>query len=317
MPNTRITAVPAYRTKPTFGDLDFLLESQWFGGKEPPVEVFANAVGPGLPIIVRNGGVNSVGVLISDQDAIGILQVDLISAPSDRYDWTLSYLSWNDVGNLIGRIGRMGDMKFGHDGLYYTVRTGDQDVSRFFEDVLISTDWNEAVEFLGFNAARWAQGFDTIEEIHEFIRAGRYTSTEAFFARNQRDRYRDEKRPVYGSFVQGLVDNPITDRNVPATAGQARYDWVTSAFPGAAAKIDASVERARLRKEIKDRFNSYLVMRLTGRQGPELGALMVLVKKRITGLDVDPPQSLLDETLLKMTDQEIEKIILTTAKEMV
>ncbi len=314
----RITPVPAYRSKPSYGDLDFLVEGTWFGGTEPPAEVFARTVGPGYPVLVRNGGVNSVGVLVSDQEVAGIFQVDLISAPTDRYDWTLSYLSWNDVGNLIGRVGRTADLKFGHDGLYYTVRTGDgDDVSRFFEDVLISKNWSEAVEFLGFDPVRWSEGFDTIEDIHQFIRAGKYVSAEAFFARNQRDRYRDEKRPVYGGFVQSLIDNPLPDvRSPPASAGQARYDWVTSVFPGAKEAIDASVERARLRKATKDRFNSYLVMRLTGREGPRLGELMVVLKKRIAGTADDPPHDLLNLVLNEMTDEEIEKVILTVAKEM-
>lgn len=314
----RITPVPAYRNKPSFGDLDFLVEGTWFGGQEPPAEVFARTVGPGYPVLVRNGGVNSVGVLVSDEEVSGIFQVDLISAPTDRYDWTLSYLSWNDVGNLIGRVGRTADLKFGHDGLYYTVRTGDgSDVSRFFEDVLISKDWSVAVEFLGFDSKRWAEGFDTIEDIHQFIRAGKYVSAEAFFARNQRDRYRDEKRPVYGGFVQGLEDNPLPDyRCVPASKGQARYDWVTSAFPDAKEKIDASVERARLREVTKDRFNSYLVMKLTGREGPDLGKMMVHLRRKMTGMDTDPPHALLTETINSMTDEEIEKIILTAAKEL-
>lgn len=308
----RIGEVPAYRTKPSFGDLDFVVESTWFellAGGLAPLEEFARAVGPASgPIIVKNGGVNSVGVWVGDHRVPepGIFQVDLISAPADRYNFTMSYLSWNDVGNMIGRISRLADLKFGHDGLWFTIRQGD----RFFEDVLITLDWWKAIHFLGFDPLWWKDGFDNIEDIHEFVRRSRYFTPDAFFARNQRDRYRDEKRPVYGSFVRGLEENPpLKFEGPPHTEGQARLDWVLKEFPEARPAIEDALERARLRVAARDKFNASMVMRLTGLTGPPLGKVMEALRRQ------QPTQQDMDRMIDGMSQPDIEAMILRTFKE--
>lgn len=300
-PGFRIGEVPAYRSKQDFGDLDFVVESGWFGGRENPIEVFANRVGPTSgPIIVRNGGVNSIGVWVGDAVAApGVFQVDLISAPTDRYDFTMSYLSWNDVGNLVGRIARRADLKFGHDGLWYTVRQG----TRFFEEVLITLDFWKALDFLGFDPLWWKDGFTEIEEIHEFVRASRYMTAEAFFARNQRDRYRDEKRPVYGGFVQGLEADPPKEGQPIPREGQECYDWVVGYFPEAKGAIDEAIERARLRVEARDKFTATQVMRLTGITGPPLGEVMSSIRAQW------PDQATMDRAIVQMGVDEIEAMI--------
>lgn len=302
----RIGEVPAYRSKQSFGDLDFVVESGWFSMADPIVK-FATQVGPvSGPIIVRNGGVNSIGVWLGDTKVAqpGIFQVDLISAPTDRYDFTMSYLSWNDVGNLVGRIARRADLKFGHDGLWYSVRQG----TRLFEEVLITLDFTKALMFLGFDPLWWKDGFDEIKSIHEFVRSSRYMTSQAFFARNQRDRYRDEKRPVYGSFVQGLETDPPKDGEPIPSEDPERYDWVVGYFPEAKGAIDDALERARLRVEARDKFTATMVMRLTGITGPPLGEVMTAIR----GQWDDQPA--MDRALVKMSNEEIETMILTFFK---
>lgn len=315
----RVRPVPAYRRKADFGDLDFVLDSTWFGAGNPVLDFATKVARTGEPIVVRNGGVNSVGVYLDDRrlPRPGIFQVDLISAPNHEFDWTLNYLSWNDVGNLVGRIARLADFRFGHDGLYFSIRAG----TRFFEDVLITMDWDKALDFLGFSHHRWRLGFEDPQEIWNFVRSSRYFTPEAFFARNQRDRYRDEKRPVYGGFVKFLEvypPSPEEIRDVPARVDPGRRAWVFKAFPDAKERILDADARAELRRQTKDRFNSFIAMKLTGRQGPALGELMVRVRKKLVD-DSDTikgKQVEIDQAVSKMTDQQVEQLILEAHKEL-
>lgn len=104
-PDSLFEVIPSYRSKDSFGDLDILYCS------DVPRDSLKNCISP--VDYVYNGDVSSFAVEINDQ----LFQVDLIKSPRVSFDFALSYFSYNDLGNLLGRVFRRGGLKLGHRGL--------------------------------------------------------------------------------------------------------------------------------------------------------------------------------------------------------
>lgn len=201
--------VKAYRQKETFGDLDLLVDGELF--QFVPYEeimemlrVEFNHTGP-LPYKPKdkNDMVMSIG-LPSDEEAV-YFQLDLIASSRVYYNFQSSYLNWNDLGNLVGVVASSnGFLKYGHDGLRYLFRDGDN----LFESVVLTNDWNKALDFFGYSKERYYAGFDNLLEIYEYAASSRYFSPSlyAFENRNHTQRTRDRKRPTYNGFLNWIEE---------------------------------------------------------------------------------------------------------------
>jgi hypothetical protein len=147
--------------------------------------------------------VMSIG-LPSDEEAV-YFQLDLIASERAYYKFHSSYLNWNDLGNLVGVVASSnGFLKYGHDGLRYLFRDGDN----LFESVVLTNDWDEALEFFGYSQERYYAGFDNLLEIYEYAASSRYFSPSlyAFENRNHTQRTRDRKRPTYNGFLNWIEE---------------------------------------------------------------------------------------------------------------
>lgn len=201
--------VKAYRQKETFGDLDLLVDGELFTfvSYEEVMEMLRvefNHVGP-LPYKPKDKKdmVMSIG-LPSDEEAV-YFQLDLIASERPYYMFQSSYLNWNDLGNLVGVVASSnGFLKYGHDGLRYLFRDGDN----LFESVVLTNDWDEALEFFGYSQDRYYAGFDSLLDIYEYAASSRYFSPSlyAFENRNHTQRTRDRKRPTYNGFLNWIEE---------------------------------------------------------------------------------------------------------------
>lgn len=271
----RCELIPSYRQKPDYGDVDLLvagpLPEQW-------ASELAKTLNPGvsdadLPVI-RNGNVVSIGAPVRVNE---VFQVDLILVPLEEFDFSLAYFSWNDVGNLTGRVAYKMGLKLADNGLWLPFRDGD----RLFRSLLLTHDFGRAIEFLGFDPARWQAGFDTLEDIYRFIAESRYFDPAIYLLenRNHRSRVRDAKRPTYTGFLQWLQQHP------PVSAFNAwperKIDWLSRIFehfPGtetAWRQADRDLVKAKM---IRSKFNGEMIGRATGLSGKTLGALMSRIR---------------------------------------
>lgn len=272
----RIASIMAYRQKPDFGDLDVLVDSVLFKQMPAPELVAAMSDSYGKPLPwVKNGPVLSVGLPLEEPGRC--LQLDLISTPTSEFDFSLQYFSWNDAGNLIGRVAHKMGLKFGHNGLWLPMRDG----TNLFDELLVTRDWCAALHFLGFDPERWKSGFDTLEDIYGFVAAGKRFDPALYPLehRNHTARVRDKKRPVYMGFLRWLEAN----ENLP------QYKWnddkasflpeVMEAFPELVDPYQASLRRLSKSKVIRARFNGELVAKWTGLQGKDLGRFIAHFKR--------------------------------------
>lgn len=280
----RIEVIPAYATKIDFGNLAILIASS----SEYSPQALSKHLG--AVEVVHNGDVTSLGVVVAE----GVFQVDLIAIPPESFEFALRYFSYNDMGNVLGRIAHKFGAKFGHLGLQFPLCDPSNN-DRLIAELTITRDFATALTLLGYDAnayevARNAEAFRTLPDIFAFAIASPFVNKSIFHLdnRNHAARVRDAKRPTYSAFLQWLeTQDPET---LPA------YPW---GFPGSHQRIEQCqgfLERAfnaspafkadyatalsshHIKQLVYRQFNGDRVSALTGLTGKALGTHMRLVR---------------------------------------
>lgn len=259
--------IKSYRKKESFGDADFLLESDGLQADwVQTMEVEFDSKGS-----VSNGGVVSMEV--------AGFQVDFITRPKHEMLWAETYFGYNDLGNLMGRIAHKMGFKYGHDGLTKVVRSENHVIG----EIKIPAGPDEVFSFMDYHHDVWRVGFDTLEEIFEYAASSIFFDPAIYLLdnRNHTSRTRDAKRPTYTAFLEWCKSKNGTF-NWEAEEKAVWHDYfLTRAFerwPSVKEQYLAiKAEETRLQNE-RILFNGQLVMEWTGAQGKELGALLTKVK---------------------------------------
>ena len=271
-PAHQVAAIPAYRAKESFGDLDILLDTadltmDWPGYLQ---QTFAPQE------IVKNGPVISF-----DYQQF---QIDLIASTPDDFAISLHYFAWNDLGNIIGRLLHKMGFKYGHDGLSLMFRDGDYQ----YGVLCISKDIEQILAFAGLDAERFLAGFDTLEDIFRFAASSPFFNKDIYLLenRNHAARSRDRKRQTYNALLKWLE----TQTELPAypweslkEQGGVQYKQVFverayEFFPACQPKIADMYARFQVWKSARAKFNGRLVSSWTGLQQQALGQFMQQLK---------------------------------------
>jgi hypothetical protein len=229
------------------------------------------------------------------------LQTGFFAVEERLVDSTYNYMSFNDLGNLLGRICRRFNLKYGEEGLSYTYRRAGNDHYR--ADLPVTQDFARICAFLKLDHAAWIEGFATLTALYEWVIASRYFSVAPYLddltgtmARRSRD------RPTIGSFIDFLRERGIAAR--PAFDERTAYlPMVIAAFPeaGLEARIAAERDSEQRANAIAAKFNGKLVMRLRPElSGQALGEFIVAFKRSIPGFEA---------FLLDTADEEIARRI--------
>lgn len=255
-----------YRKKETFGDADFIvLDSatpdhsdleQWiydeFGSKE----------------VVPNKGVFSF--------EYKELQVDLILTPPENWETAKTYFSWNDLHNMVGKVAKKFNLKWGFDGLIYVYRAE----GKVLGEIVVSKDYEQSLAFLGFDVEMYNEGFDTLDEIFDFITRSQYFNPWMFDMDqlNRINRERDKKRTTYQSFLRHV--DPMKD------AGRDAYHYfhkdkdvylglIDHYFHGFLLKYRELQLKEERRQKVHSLFNGNLLMaKFPDLSGKSLGEFM-------------------------------------------
>lgn len=162
----------------------------------------------------------SFGIQIKENQDFSneIYQFDYIKTNKNIFDFHYNYLCWNDLGNFIGRIAAFNNMKFGQDGLFKIIyydnngkilsdvskikdKNNQQQADKAYKKTLfpISDNFNQSLEFLGFDSKTFEKGFNNLEEIATFVYQSKYFNNRMFDLENRdnKSRARDLKRPNY------------------------------------------------------------------------------------------------------------------------
>ena len=267
--------IESYRKKSDFGDIDILVESSLFENIRPEnfIAYASHFYEKEIPWI-KNGSVLSFGAPL---ESGGCLQIDLIITPNHSFDFSSAYFAWNDLGNLMGRIAHKMGLKFGHDGLWLPIRKD----SRLIDSILVTRNFKAALMLLGYDAERWYEGFDSIEDIFKFVVSSEKFNSDIYLFenRNNKSRTRDKKRPNYN----GFLDWVNAQKNLPS------YAWnkdksiylneIFEAFPLAMHDFKCALLKDEKKQLFKNNFNGKVVGEITSLSGESLGLFMSKYKK--------------------------------------
>lgn len=267
-PEARVAVVPAYATKPDYGDADILISSDRLPGDW--VDRFLAEFKPDE--YVPNGAVKSFNV---EQ-----LQVDLITSKEEEFDFALTYFSYNDLGNLMGRIAHKQGFKYGHDGFHHVFRDGNQS----FRTNVVSRDIPKIFAFLGYEHDRFRQGFETLEDVFRYAGSSPYFNKDIYLWENVNHtaRRRDAKRKTYNGFLDWLETEAAEglprfafneDKSVYLPRA---FEWFPD-FEQRYRQTEADYARVL---EFRQRFNGEIVREVTGLEGKELGAFIMGYRAR-------------------------------------
>ena len=273
----RAVVIPAYSTKQSFGDMDILVipkPNMNYG------EIF------NTQMVSANGGVHS---LVYKQ-----FQLDMIVSNADEFDYSLRYFSFNDRGNLIGKIAHKFGIKHGHKGLTMPIRNGDY----LLGEITLTRNPRVADEFLG---VEYVCEFDTLEQVFENVIGSKYFSKEiyAFENMNHTARIRDRKRTTYNAFLKYIADRDLPTYEFHKVKDE-YHDFVFAAFPPARSEFQLLVDTRALVQRARIKFNGRLVSQLTGLVDKPLGSFMRKLSPQLSPQTVD-----------QMTDDQIQEIILS------
>lgn len=302
-PGVRIEPIPAYASKADFGDLDVMVSREAFvvaGGVEE-LEAWCQEVAFSRGQH-RNGPVTSVEWRQSPEQERGF-QVDFITSPAAEFDSAMHYYSFNDLGNLVGRIAHKMGLLHGHQGLLFPMR----DDTHEFDRLLVCQDPDRTLEFLGYDPQRFKQGFNDLEEIFSFVVSSRYFNKNIYLLenRNHASRTRDKKRKTYREFLEWVGDR----EDLPAFEyPEEKSEWlphIFASFPGFEAQYNQSWERLNRHRRVREQFNGQTVGEMTGLSGKQLGEVIKRVRHDLGSAELE---RLLDQGGIEALRPRIEEI---------
>jgi hypothetical protein len=251
-----------YGDKPDFGDMDVLV-----------------ADGPGWHAlraeIARDLGIvesKVVGHVLST--VYRGLQTDFFPIPERYLESAYDFMSFNDLGNLIGRICRRFDLKYGERGLRYVYRRAG---GNYQVELEVTRDFERICQFLGLDHAAFRAGFGSLPEVFDWVIASPYFSVAPYLDdADSNVRRRAPDRTTVARFIAYLTERGV-DKRVAFRDRSAYLPEVMAAFPEAdlAAQIDRERTAEARQIEIAAKFSGKRVMRVVpGLDGKALGELI-------------------------------------------
>lgn len=269
--------IKAYAEKDSYGDMDILFDSEKFNPFE--VAEFLEATE-----IIRNGSVTSIGFPMTNSRGDYLLfQIDLIKV--SNLQAAAYYFDYNDLGNLMGKIAHKMGFKYGHEGMKYVIRD-DEDSNHVIDEIFVSTDHREIFKFLGFDLDQYLKGFDSLEDIFNFIASSRHFNPDIYLLKNLNNtsRVRDRKRKTYNAFLKWCDDNKDTLHHDEGLTKQEYLESALLEFPEFKMRYEETQKKYLRSLEVKKFWNGRNVSEWTGLEGVTLGHFMAHFKNSLNAV---------------------------------
>lgn len=285
----------AYRSKPDYGDVDIILNATFVRNKEwlePIIEDLEMSQRKKVEVKkVRN----VYSLLFMN------FQVDFFLLGESIFEMTYHFMSYNILGNLLGRIYHKFNLKYGEDGLKYVLRGYNDRVSK---EIYLTRDMRKILGFLGLSYDRWEQGFDDVEEIFVYIINCKYFTSDSYDEKYFNVRKRATERPDFNKFLDYLKKNGI-EKNYPFSRDKEVYiPMIEEYFPESklSEKYEKHLKDQVIAKEVAEKFNGRTIMRVLGvTDGAVVGDRIGKIKAHYgDGFE---------DFILKSTQEEIDAMI--------
>jgi hypothetical protein len=259
-----------YHKKETFGDIDIIVSMESFN--QNMNEYIKKTFNPNE--IFHNGNAWSF-----DYKEI---QVDFITCAPEDFDSNYHYMAFNDLGNFIGRLAQSIGLKYGQEGLWYNHYSDNKATKT---KIIISKDYPKIFKFLDLNYNRWITGFDTLEDIFEYVITSKYFNAPMFQLSelNKINRERNVKRKSYMSFLEYIENkdsHPEYDKGRVKLIKNNIINVIRNEFPEANIDLHLrQIEYDTARKNlIGIKFNGQIIKDKYNLNGKDLGESIINFK---------------------------------------
>lgn len=271
-----VTLTTHYHSKVTHGDMDILLKIT-SNNKNVNIKTIISKIFKPNEIIV-NGGVVSFDYKK--------FQIDIIPINEESWDSAKFWYSYDPIPNLVGKTAHKFGLKFGPEGLVMPIRNFN---NRLSKDIIITKNSKKIFEFLGYDYDRYLMGFDTKQEIFDWVINSKFFDSEMFEMQNlnQIDRKRTRKRATYQEFLEYLKSNNIK-KSYNFKDREEYIERVDDYFPevGLKREIEKLQKLDNTNQEISKKFNGDIIMnRYNWLKGKELGNAMNNFKRKFKNFD--------------------------------
>lgn len=246
-PDIIVRRIAFIRDKKDFGDLDLIVSN---------VTIDLLNQLQQLGYLVNNNG-NVLSFLYNS------FQIDLIKVPKPLVDYSVNYFSWNDAGNLLGRMSKSLGFKHSHYGLYFIHRGVNND--KIYNEYLLSNQYTDVIKYLQLDINKYLQGFNTKEELFKWIISSPYFNADKFKFENlnHQNKVRDRKRSTYNEFLKYLEDNNLYGIP-PKIIIEDKLKYLYSIYPELEACVETDLIKEINSNLISKYFNGELISNITG-----------------------------------------------------
>lgn len=292
---------PCVRNKETHGDLDIIV------GKfeDPSIEMCYGGEKDFGVYIEREFGYKPFKNSNVYSFPYQGFQVDVTFHPMNDFYMACDYSSWGDLGNIMGRVFHKMGLHFGHSGLSFWIRQGLfdsnlqwSDSDHIYEKVILTNNMIKICEIGGFDYLSWQRGFNTEQDVFDFVVQSKYFDPELFQLENlnHTNRTRNRKRGMYMRFVEYVancdkVGEPFRSKHEYSLIMQCKFSQLQRAIDGFRLLYEVD-------KVVKEKVNGKLVMEwchLSENDGPLIGKIMSEIR------------TIAKQDLLEMSQSEIKR----------
>lgn len=192
--------VKCYRNKETHGDMDILLKIPSY----IHISYINNMIIEFINKYLKPNEIYVNEAISFDYDKF---QIDLIPYRDINWEVAKVWINYDPTGNIMGKLAQQFNLKYGWDGLYYVLVMDNGLIKRH---IFISRDNAKIFEFLGYDLEKFQRGFDTLEEIYDYVIESKYFNPDIFKMENlnRLDRKRNIRRNTYHSFLEYIENIP-------------------------------------------------------------------------------------------------------------
>lgn len=277
-----------YASKPTFGDVDILVSTEII--TEVVTEVVTEII---TEIVAENkfgSWQNLTKSIASDLKIIKFkssghifstaylnFQVDFFCVKTEFFESTYNFLCFNDLGNLLGKMFHRFNLKFGENGLSYVYRRAD---GHYKTDLPVCLDIKKIIAFLDLDFSYWQNGFETLEQMFEWVVTSPYFSYKPYFDTSKTTEKRIEQRTTVSKFTDWLQENNVQKHYFSKENREEYLPIIADYF--AEANLYQLIENEKDNEikaiKIAEKFNGKIIMTLTNLEGKELGDFITRFK---------------------------------------
>ena len=222
----RAVVPPEAPEKSDHGDIDVLVDEELFNFN---VQDLKQALG--ADAYTKGGRASSFAIRIPE-DSSKYFQLDVHLCKKGCFEWENVIYAYGDLWHIIGSVVTRFGFAINDSGLHARVEESDE-VNKKDCLLLLTSEPQEMMEFLGLDSPRYEKGFSTLDELFEWaistpLFRTKFFQKETIIGKQERMR---EKRPMYSNFVAEWLPqkNASTATPKPGEGNDSPTDIILSA----------------------------------------------------------------------------------------